>query len=391
MSNDLGYADSARPGSNSAPLWQQVRPDFPVTSRFIYLNHAAVAPLVRPAADRMQWLAEDACLHGSMHFDQWLAAYEGLRAASAELIGAHRDEIAIMKNTSEGISTVALGLDWRPGNRIVAFREEFPANQYPWQRLAPRGVTIDWLSIYDPLDVIDRAARGAKLLAISFVNYLSGHRVDLNAIGEICHRHSVFFFVDAIQGLGVFPLNVDRAHIDALAADGHKWLLGPEGCGILYVRREWLDRIEPIEFGWTNAVGFTDYASRDMTLRRDAARYECGTLNTIGIFGLEASMRYLLGIGIERVGEAVLALSAQLIAGARAQGYEILGENHPNTRSGIVTIRREGTDSRMLVSRLKDAGIIAIPRQGYVRLSPHFYISPEEIGRVVQGLAADDS
>jgi len=266
VSSDLGYANLA----HTVPLWQQVRPDFPVTERLIYLNHAAVAPLVRPASDRMRWLAEDACLHGSLHFDEWLAAYESLRTAAAQLIGAHRDEIALVKNTSEGISTVALGLDWKPGDRIVAFREEFPANMYPWQRLAPRGVGIDWLSIYDPLDAIDRAARGAKLLAISYVNYLSGHRVDLNAIGEICHRHGVFFFVDAIQGLGVFPLDVQKSHIGALAADGHKWLLGPEGCGILYLRREWLDRIEPVEFGWTNVAGFNDYSSRDMTLRADA-------------------------------------------------------------------------------------------------------------------------
>ena len=383
MSSNLGYADLA----TDAPLWQRARPDFPVTGRLIYLNHAAVAPLARPASDRMRWLAEDACLHGSLHFDEWLTAYEGLRTAAAELIHAHRDEIAIVKNTSEGISTVALGLDWKSGDRIVAFREEFPANMYPWQRLAPRGVTIDWLSIYDPLETIDRAARGAKLLAISYVNYLSGHRVDLNAIGEICHRRGVFFFVDAIQGLGVFPLDVQKAHIGALAADGHKWLLGPEGCGILYVRREWLDRIEPVEFGWTNVAGFADYASRDMTLRRDAARYECGTLNTIGIFGLEASIRYLLTTGIDRVGEAVLALSAQLIEGARACGYEVLGAEDPASRSGIVTIHREGTDSRLLVSRLKDAGIIAAPRQGYVRLSPHFYISPEEIVRVIQLLS----
>ena len=335
----------------------------------------------------MRWLVEDAALHGSVHFDQWLAAYEGLRVAAAELIGAHRDEIAIVKNTSEGVSTVALGLDWKSGDRIVAFREEFPANQFPWQRLAPRGVGIDWLSIYDPLDAIDRAARGAKLLAISYVNYLSGHRVDLNAIGEICHRHSTFFFVDAIQGLGVFPLDVNRARIGALSADGHKWLVGPEGCGILYVRREWLDRIEPVEFGWTNAAGFTDYASRDLTLRRDAARYECGTLNTVGIFGLEASIRYLLSIGIGPIGEAVIALSAQLIAGALALGYEVLGGDDPHSRSGIVAIRREGADSRMLVSRLKNAGIIAIHRQGYVRLSPHFYIAPSEIDQVLGAMA----
>lgn len=365
------------------PIWQAVRPFFPVTERLIYMNHAAVAPLVLPAAERMKWLAEDGCLYGSLHYDKWLSAYESLRTGTARLIGAHRDEIAIVKNTSEGIATVALGLDWKPGDRVVAFREEFPANYYPWLRLERLGVTVEWLSIYDPVERIDAAARGAKLLAISFVNYLSGHRVDLNAIGEICRRHGVFYFVDAIQGLGVFPLDVEQAHIDALAADGHKWLLGPEGCGVLYVRREWQDRIEPVEFGWTNVAGFADYGSRDMTLRSDAGRYECGTLNTIGIFGLDASIRFLLETGVQRVGETVSALGGQLIQGARELGYEVLGVDAPGARSGIVSVRKDGVDARVLVSRLKDAGVIAAPRQGYARLSPHFYIAPAEIDRVL--------
>ncbi len=379
MSSDSGFAGN---GADS-PLWQSVRPAFPVTKNLIYLNHAAVAPLVAPAAERIHWLAMDACANGSLHYDQWLAAYEGLRTATARLVGGHRDEIAVVKNTSEGIATVALGLDWKPGDRVIAFREEFPANYYPWLRLASRGVTVQWLSIYDSLDVIEAAARGAKLLAISFVNYLSGYRVDLDAIGRICHQHNVFFLVDAIQGLGVFPLDVDRAHIGALAADGHKWLLGPEGCGILYVRREWQDRIEPVEFGWTNVAGYADYASRDMTLRADAGRYECGTLNTVGIFGLEASIAYLLDIGVERVSAAVTALARRLTHGARSLGYDVLGLDDQAHSSGIVTIGKKDLDARILVSRLKQAGIIAAPRQGYVRLSPHFYIAPEEIDRTL--------
>lgn len=379
MSSHSGFAGNEA----DSPLWQSVRPSFPVTQNLIYLNHAAVAPLVAPAAERIRWLASDARDFGSLHYDQWLAAYEGLRMAAARLVGGHRDEIAVVKNTSEGIATVALGLDWKPGDRVIAFREEFPANYYPWQRLERRGITVQWLSIHDSLDVIEEAARGARLLAISFVNYLSGHRVDLEAIGRICHQQNVFFFVDAIQGLGVFPLDVDRAHIDALAADGHKWLLGPEGCGILYVRREWQDRIEPVEFGWTNVAGFADYASRDMTLRADAGRYECGTLNTVGIFGLEASIAYLLDIGVERVSSAVTALAERLAHGAASLGYDVLGLDDPIHRSGIVTIGRKDLDARMLVSRLKQAGIIAAPRQGYVRLSPHFYIAPEEIDRTL--------
>src|SRR5580700_1341578 len=171
------------------------RDQFPVTEKLIYLNHAAVAPLARPAAEAMEWLAQDSLLHGSLHFDRWLDAYDGLRRAAARLMDATIEEIALMKNTSEGIATVAMGLDWRPGDRIVAFKEEFPANQYPWQRLEKsKGVKIDWLSVTDHLEKIDQAAKGARLLAISFVQYLSGYRADLQAIGEICRRHGVIYF-----------------------------------------------------------------------------------------------------------------------------------------------------------------------------------------------------
>ena len=231
-----------------------------MTKRLIYLNHAAVAPLSKPCAEAMQGLAGDALEYGSLHYDQWLDTYEGVRVAAARLMGAERGEIALLKNTSEGIATVAMGLDWRPGDRIVAFREEFPANFYPWVRLEAKRAEVVWLSVTDSLDTIDRACQGARLLSISFVQYLSGFRADLNAIGEICHRRGCFFLVDAIQGLGAFPLDVRAAHIDALAADGHKWMLGPEGCGILYVRKERQDSVFPEEFGWTNVAGYNDYA-----------------------------------------------------------------------------------------------------------------------------------
>ncbi|HEV2689206.1 MAG TPA: aminotransferase class V-fold PLP-dependent enzyme, partial [Bryobacteraceae bacterium] len=203
-------------------LWRQYRDQFPVTGHLIYLNHAAVAPLPRCSAEAMKGLAEDALEYGSLHYDKWLDTYEGLRVAAARLINAERGEIALVKNTSEGIATVAMGLNWRPGDRIVAFREEFPANYYPWVRMESQRAEVVWLSVNDSLDTIDRACRGAKLLAISFVQYLSGFRADLVAIGEICRRRHCFFLVDAIQGMGAFPLDVRAAHIDALAADGHK-------------------------------------------------------------------------------------------------------------------------------------------------------------------------
>lgn len=298
-----------------------VRDQFPVAANLVYLNHAAIGPLVKPAADAMMWLAQDALSFGSFHYGRWLESYQGLRRAAAAMLGATPAEIALTKNTSEGVAAIALGLDWRPGDRVVCFEEEFPANQYPWQRLAARGVKIEWLRATDSLEKIDTAAKGAKLLALSFVQFLTGYRADLNAIGKICRDRDVIFFVDAIQGMGAFPINVREANIGALAADGHKWLLGPEGCAVLFVSSELQDRVEPVEFGWTNVRSYEDYGSRDMTLRPDAGRYECGTLNTIGCFGLRASMDFLLSVGVERIAPLVQGLGDQIAEGVRRKGY----------------------------------------------------------------------
>ncbi|MBV9158273.1 MAG: aminotransferase class V-fold PLP-dependent enzyme [Acidobacteriaceae bacterium] len=381
----MGYQKIAEDVAEPPPaLHTRFRSEFPVTRELIYLNHAAVAPLCRPAAEAMKHLAEDACLHGSLHYSEWMDTYEGLRQAAANLINASTAEIAIVKNTSEGISTVAGGFDWRPGDRIIAFQEEFPSNYYPWLRLEKRGVDVTWLSIYDPIERIAEALPGARLLAISYVNYLSGYRVDLKTIGELCQRHNCFFLVDAIQGMGVFPIDVEACHIDALAADGHKWMLGPEGNGVLYVRRKWLDAIEPVEFGWTNPASYADYSSRDMTLRPDAGRYECGTLNTIGCFGLRAAIEFLLEVGIEQIATAVESRANQLEAGVLEKGYEVMVKRTTQTGSGIVSFRHPFLDCRSIVSDLKQNRIAAAPRQGWVRMSPHFYISPDDIEQAVE-------
>jgi cysteine desulfurase / selenocysteine lyase len=360
------------------------RGQFPVTEKLIYLNHSAVAPLCRPAAEAMKWLADDALENGSANYDQWLDAYQGLRNAAATLVNGSPEEIALMKNTSEGIATIAMGLDWRAGDKIVAFKEEFPANQYPWQRLASKGVTIEWLSVTDPLDRIDKAAQGARLLAISYVQYVTGFRADLVKIGEICKRRGAIYFVDAIQGLSAFPLDVKAAQIDALAADGHKWMCGPEGCAILYISKALQERVEPVEFGWTNVASYNNYGERDMALRPDAGRYECGTLNTIGCFGLRASIEFLLDVGISKIASAVQALGNQIDNGVRAKGYQVASIRTPETGAGIVSFRKDGVDSNVIVEKLKANGITAAARAGYVRTSPHFYIKPEEIDRVLE-------
>lgn len=374
--------------AKTTTLWKEYRAEFPVTERFTYLNHAAVSPLPRRTADAMREFSEDACLNGSFHYPVWMANSEAARHAAARLVNASASEIAFVKNTSEGIATVALGFPWKAGDKIVAFQEEFPANFYIWKKLEEwKGVRVEWLSCFDPLEKIEHAARGARLLAISFVQYLSGYRADLAAIGEICRREGVFFFVDAIQGLGAFPFDVRSMNIQAFAADGHKWLLGPEGQGLLYVQQDWQDRVEPVEFGWTTVAGFQDYASRDMTPRHDAGRYECGTLNMIGLHGLRTSLDFVLELGVGRIGPAVQALGDQLAAGASRLGYEVLGPARTaKTGAGIVCIRHPQVDSRLVHARLRDSGCQAAPRQGWVRLSPHFYISPDDIDRTLAAL-----
>ncbi len=359
---------------------------FPVRERLIYLNHAAVAPLCKPAAEAMKHLADDCQNFGSRHYQDWLDAYEGLRVAAARLIHADRSEIALVKNTSEGIATVAMGLDWKPGDRMVAFREEFPANYYPWKRLEQKGIEVTWLSVADSLNRIAEAARGAKLLAISFVQFLSGYRAPVQAIGEICRASNCIYLVDAIQGLGAFPLDVRTCHIDALASDGHKWLLGPEGCGILYINQALQDRIEPVEFGWTNVAGYNDYGSRDMALREDAGRYECGTLNTIGCFGLRASIEFLLEVGPGKIAPVVQNLADRIADGVVKKGYELMGTRTPETGAGIVSFRKSGLDAAQLVQTLAAEGISVAFRAGWIRTSPHFYITPAEIDRFLDRL-----
>ena len=365
---------------------EKYRAEFPVRERLVYLNHAAVAPLSRRAAAAMAQLAEEVRDSGTLHWERWAETYQAVRDAAARLIHARPTEIAIVKNTSEGISFVANGIPWRSGDRVVAFCEEFPANVYPWRKLAERGVAVQWLSVFDPLEKIERAVRGARLLSISFVQYLSGYRAPLQEIGEICARNHCIYVVDAIQGLGAFPLDVERCHIDALSADGHKWLLGPEGCGILFVSERLQDLVEPVEFGWTNVADYNSYDSPDLALRPDAGRYESGTLNTIGCYGLRAALELILEVEVGVIAPVVQNLGDRIAAGVEAKGYEVLGTRTPATGAGIVSFRKDGTESGATVRRLQSKGMIAASRQGWVRTSPHFYVSPEDIDRLLEEL-----
>ena len=362
------------------------RSEFPVTKSYIYLDHASVAPLPRRVATAMQDLAEDVTQNGAVHYADWMATLEALRQSSARLIGASPDEIAITKNTSEGLAIVANGIDWHPGDVVAGVQGEFPANYFPWLQLERQGVELRWIEQRRgriDLDDIDRACKGARLLAISFVQYLSGFRLDLDAVGEICRRRNCLLVVDAVQGLGPFPVDVKKSGIHALSAGGHKWLLGPEGCGICFIDRELIPHVRPVEFGWTNVAGWRGY-SLDPELAPGAARYECGTLNTIGCHGLLPAIELFLEAGVGRIAGSIHSLAGQIVEGATAKGYEIMTPRDEHTGSGIVCIRKQGLDAKAIVQQLAEKNVILAPRFGWVRASPHFYANEDDIARFLE-------
>ncbi|MEZ5396381.1 MAG: aminotransferase class V-fold PLP-dependent enzyme [Bryobacterales bacterium] len=367
------------------PLATYRRDEFPVAEQHIYLNHASTGPLPRRSARAVQELAEGQMLHGGLDFRRWLDAIAGLRQAAATLINGTPEEIAVTSNTSQGLSFIANGFDWRPGDVVVGVSDEFPANYFPWARLDKRGVQPRWVPLRDgriDLDELDRACQGARLLAVSYVQYVSGFRLDLDAAGEICRRHGCRFVVDAIQGLGPFPIDVQRSGIHALSSGGQKWLLSPEGTGFLYVNQELLPEVDIVEHGWTNVAKFPEY-SKDPALRPDAGRFEGGTLNAFGCAALRASIELLLEVGVDRLSEQVDRLAERLIAGAQAKGYAPVAARDRASGSGIVSLQKPGLDAPALARRLLDERIVVIPRFGNLRVSPHFYNTADEIDRLV--------
>jgi selenocysteine lyase/cysteine desulfurase len=362
------------------------RGEFPVTEKYVYFNHASVSPLPRRSAQAMQELADEVMHHGSVGYRSWVEAIAGVRQAAARLIGAAPEEIAITKNTSEGLAAIANGLEWSPGDVVVGIEDEFPANYFPWAQLERRGVTLRWLKLRGGrigLEEIDRACEGARLLAISFVQYVSGFRIDLDAVGEICRRRGCLLVVDAVQGLGPFRIDVKRSGIHALSAAGHKWLLGPEGMALLYVDRDLIPQVRPVEFGWTNTAGWRTY-SRDGELRAGAARYECGTMNTIGCFGFRASLELFLEAGVERVGARVDELAGWIASGAQEKGYELMTTREAGSGSGIVSMRKEGVDSVAVVAKLLENGVTVSPRFGWIRAAPHFYANEADVAKFLE-------
>lgn len=377
---------------------------FPVTDHLIYLNHAAVGPLSASAARAMIDHAEEQRDWGALHWRDWVAVSLEMRHAAARLIGADQEEISILKNTSEGISFVASGLDWREGDNVVTTPIEFPSNWVPWKRLEQRGVecrTVEvsghGFEIEDLAKLIDGSTR---VVALSSASFHHGFAPDLAAVGRLCREHNVLFCVDAIQTVGAIRMDVEAFNIDFLAADAHKWMLGPEGTAIFFARASVRDRLQVLESGWMNVQRGNQFIGCRTDLFADGRRFEAGSLNTNGIYGATAAIELLLDTGLEEIESEVLHLANDLAGRLEGIGFRVVTQRP--CRSGIVSaepagINREklsglgfpvGSDPRLLVQVMQEflerEGVVCSAREGMLRFSPHFYNTEEELDAAVE-------
>lgn len=366
--------------------WTALREEFPVTRRWAFFDHAAVAPLPCRTRDAVIAWAHDLADNGVVSDPQWVRRVTEVRALAARLLNADPLDLAFIKNTSEGLGFIAEGIRWRYGDNVVTAQEEYPANLYPWMNLAERGVELRMVRSRGPrveLDDLRAAIDGrTRILTLSFVEFASGFRNDLDAVGQLCREKGILFLVDAIQGLGVFPIDVQRTPIDFLAADGHKWLLAPEGAGILYFRRDRLEELHTVSVGWNSVVNSRDFSKLDFRLKPHAGRWENGTLNHSGITGFGASLEMLLEIGIPQVRDRVKELTDHLCTAATRQGIEVFSSREGEDWSGIVSLRVPG-DLQALKQRCRQEGIIVNHRAGRLRVSPHCYNTHAELDRLL--------
>jgi len=358
--------------------------EFPQIDGLRYLNHAAVAPWPRRATEAVAAFAQQNMTLGARDYPQWLAVETRLRARLTRMLNAPTSaDIALVKNTSEALSFVAFGLDWKPGDQIVISDEEFPSNRVVWEALEPKGVEVIQVSLKgdDPEGAL-LAACGPKvrLMAISAVQYASGLRLDLRRLGEGCEERGVLLCIDAIQQLGAMPFDVQQYRCAFAMADGHKWLLGPEGLGVFYCRSDLRPTLKLHEYGWHMLEHAGDYDRTDWQPARSARRFECGSPNLLGAMALEASLSLLEEVGMTEVGQALAERLDQLQEGLLAMpGVRLLSPTDPVRRAGIMTFTLDGVDNADLFERLKAEQIVCALRGGGVRLSPHFYTRPDVI------------
>jgi selenocysteine lyase/cysteine desulfurase len=366
--------------------WTDLRRECPVSAHWAYFDHAAVAPVTERARRTLIEWANDLAENGEVHDSARVSRIEAVRRQAAQLLNADPLDVAFIKNTSEGIGIVAEGLPWKNGDNIVTAEEEYPANLYPWMNLAERGVEMRRVPSREGRILLEdlRSAVDARtrLVSLSFVEYASGFRNNLAAVGQMCCEKGVLFFVDAIQGLGVLPLDVQQTPMDFLAADGHKWMLGPEGAGIFWIRRELVQKLHPVGVGWNSVVDSRNFARTEFRLKPHAGRWESGSLNVGGILALGASLELLLALGVDAISARILSLTDYLCERVQRFGIKVYSSRRPDEKSAIVSLILPG-DVRALVRRCRDAGVVVNQRAGRLRVSPHAYNTTEELDRLV--------
>lgn len=372
------------PDAKSSSI-HSIADQFPILEHGLYLNHAAVGPWPRCTTEAVQRFAEENMRQGASAYREWYVRENDLREGLRQMLGASSTaDIALLKNTSEGISTVAFGLDWQPGENIVLPAGEFPSNRLPWLAQEERGVEIREIDIR-AADNAEQALLGAmdsntRLLTVSAVQWNDGFRLDLQELGEACRRRGVLFFVDAIQQLGALPMDVEACQVDFLAADAHKWLLAPEGIAVFYCRESARPQLRLLQQGWHMFENPLNFERSQWRPASSAKRFEAGSPNTIGQAALHASVELLLGFGMDNAGNRVLAntqfLMQQLgdIPGARIASHATA-----RRRSGIVSFSLDCIPVRTLHRQLSEAGVSTVIRGDSIRLSPHFYQREEHL------------
>lgn len=364
--------------------------EFPLEQSVIYLNHAAVAPWPKSTSEAVKQFAEENCTVGAKHYPQWLKKETLLRDQLRDLINADSsDDIALVKNTSEALSFVAYGLDWRSGDNIVSSNEEFPSNRIVWESLADQGVElkqVDLTALPSPEEALFESVDDrTRLLAISSVQFASGLRVDLKKIGEFCKARGILFCVDAIQTLGALEFDVQGCHIDFAMADGHKWMLGPEGLGVFYSSPDARKKLKLTQFGWHMMENSFDYANRPWKEAKTARRFECGSPNMLGIHALSKSLELLLGYGMEAVQTEVFRRVEHLMAGIKENAmFTLLSSDQTQQRSGIVLFEHKTIPTEKLYPALMAKGVICAKRGRGIRFSPHFYTPVEKLDEALR-------
>ncbi len=369
----------------------EARDLFPLSGHWIFLNHAGTSPLSarsRAAVEQVaQALAEKPYPDG-----WWREESDRLREAAARLIHADAEQIAITRSTSHGISLLAGGLDWRPGDNVVGVRGEYPANVYPWMALRDRGVEFRMAEPVQgrvlPESVLELVDGRTRVVAVSHVEFWNGYRVDLQTIGEECRQRGVAFCVDAMQSCGALALDMERMPVDFLATGAGKWLLGPQGIGFCYAAPHLLERIRPVVVGVGSVRRFNQYFEYELDFQPNGRRFEESSLSLLDMTALAAAIELLLEVSTAAIQERVLDLSERLAEGLAALGYQVL-DPWPRERaesSGIVSFRKPGSSPQEVMRDLNAAQVVGRIHQDFVRLAPHFWNTEGEVDRVLEVL-----